>query len=63
MSICGLDFGTSNTTLGTIEPGAGSGGAGGRTDTIPSAMFYETDGGVLIGRRAVKPTLKARPAA
>jgi hypothetical chaperone protein len=54
MSICGLDFGTSNTTLGTIH---------GQTPvlvaleaeqtTIPSAMFYATDGNVLIGRRAV----------
>ena len=55
MSICGLDFGTSNTTLGTIQ---------GQTPvlaaleaeqtTIPSAIFYERDGGVLIGRRAVE---------
>ena len=44
MSICGLDFGTSNTTLGTLdghlpvlaelEPGH---------TTIPSAIFYEVD--------------------
>ncbi|WP_213285961.1 Hsp70 family protein [Bradyrhizobium sp. sGM-13] len=55
MSICGLDFGTSNTTLGTME---------GRApvlvaleaahSTIPSAIFYEADGGVLIGRRAME---------
>jgi hypothetical protein len=31
--------------------------------TIPSAMFYEVDGGVLIGRRPWKPMSKARPAA
>ena len=62
MSICGLDFGTSNTTLGTIE---------GRAPvlvaleaahtTIPSAMFYETDGGVLIGRRAVEAYVEGAP--
>jgi len=55
MSICGLDFGTSNTTLGTID---------GRTPdlaplesahtTIPSAIFYAADGNVLIGRRAME---------
>ncbi|KRR26284.1 heat-shock protein [Bradyrhizobium lablabi] len=55
MSICGLDFGTSNTTLGTID---------GRTPalapleaehtTIPSAIFYEANGNVLIGRRAME---------
>jgi hypothetical chaperone protein len=54
MSICGLDFGTSNTTLGTIEDDAPVLAAleNGQT-TIPSAIFYETDGAVLIGRRAI----------
>jgi hypothetical chaperone protein len=55
MSICGLDFGTSNTTLGTI--------AGDAPDlaaleddhtTIPSAIFFAADGGVLIGRKAIE---------
>src|SRR6202165_36629 len=53
MSICGLDFGTSNTTLGTIagrEPVLTALETG--QTTIPSAIFYEVDGGVLIGRRA-----------
>ncbi len=55
MSACGLDFGTSNTTLGTLV---------GRAPmlveleightTIPSAIFYERDGAVLIGRKAVE---------
>ena len=55
MSICGLDFGTSNTTLGTIEGQAPILVAlEAAQTTIPSAMFYETDGGVLIGRRAVE---------
>jgi hypothetical protein len=54
MSICGLDFGTSNTTLGTIEGFAPVLAAleNGET-TIPSAIFFELDGAVLIGRKAV----------
>ncbi len=63
MSICGLDFGTSNTTLGTIEGGAPVLTAleAGHT-TIPSAIFYETDGAVLIGRKAIEIMSRARPA-
>jgi hypothetical chaperone protein len=54
MSICGLDFGTSNTTLGTIDGQAPVLVAlEGEQTTIPSAMFYASDGNVLIGRRAV----------
>lgn len=54
MSICGLDFGTSNTTLGTIDGQAPVLVAlEGAQTTIPSAMFYASDGNVLIGRRAV----------
>src|SRR6266704_6274330 len=55
MSICGLDFGTSNTTLGTLDgqtPVLVALEAG--QTTIPSAIFYEVDGAVLIGRRAVE---------
>jgi len=54
MSICGLDFGTSNTTLGTIEDGAPVLAAleNGQT-AIPSAIFFEADGAILIGRKAV----------
>src|SRR5689334_14341295 len=55
MSICGLDFGTSNTTLGTIEGQAPVLVAlEAAQTTIPTAMFYEAGGGVLIGRRAVE---------
>src|SRR6201747_2996994 len=55
MSICGLDFGTSNTTLGTIENHAPvlAELETGHT-TIPSAIFYEVDGAVLIGRNAIE---------
>src|SRR6201996_3089859 len=54
MSICGLDFGTSNTTLGTIDDQAPVLAALEQNHvTIPSAIFYEADGGVRIGRRAI----------
>jgi hypothetical chaperone protein len=55
MSICGLDFGTSNTTLGTIA-GTAPVLAALETDhtTLPSAIFYAADGAVLIGRRAIE---------
>src|SRR5947199_3387509 len=62
MSICGLDFGTSNTTLGTIEGRAPVLVAlEAAQTTIPSAMFYEVDGGVLIGRRAVEAYVEGAP--
>jgi hypothetical chaperone protein len=62
MSICGLDFGTSNTTLGTIE-GHTPVLAALETDqtTIPSAIFYEVDGAVLIGRKAVEAYVEGAP--
>src|ERR1700682_5906800 len=62
MSICGLDFGTSNTTLGTIfgrEPVLTALEAG--QTTIPSAIFYEVDGAVLIGRRAIEAYVEGAP--
>ena len=62
MSICGLDFGTSNTTLGTIEGAAPVLAALEETQTtIPSAIFYEADGGVRIGRRAVDAYVEGVP--
>src|ERR1700712_513889 len=62
MSICGLDFGTSNTTLGTIEGDAPVRAEleAGET-TIPSAIFYETDGAVLIGRKAIESYVEGAP--
>src|ERR1700704_3278158 len=62
MSICGLDFGTSNTTLGTLEgqtPVLVALEAG--HTTIPSAIFYEVDGAVLIGRRAIEAYVDGTP--
>jgi hypothetical chaperone protein len=54
MSICGLDFGTSNTTLGTIE-GTSPVLAALEADhtTIPSAIFFAADGNVMVGRKAI----------
>ena len=62
MSICGLDFGTSNTTLGTIEAHAPVLAALeiGHT-TIPSAIFYPADGAVLIGHKAVEAYVDGVP--
>ncbi|WFU14180.1 Hsp70 family protein [Bradyrhizobium sp. CB3481] len=55
MSICGLDFGTSNTTLGTIDgPTPDLAPLESAHTTIPSAIFYAADGNVLIGRRAME---------
>ena len=62
MSICGLDFGTSNSTLGTItgrEPVLTALEAD--QTAIPSAIFYETDGAVLIGRRAIEAYVEGVP--
>jgi hypothetical chaperone protein len=58
MSACGLDFGTSNTTLGVWEAANGAGGPGllaleGEHRTLPSAIFFERAGGVRIGRSAI----------
>jgi len=62
MSICGLDFGTSNTTLGTIEGDAPVLAALETGETaIPSAIFYEVDGAVLIGRKAIAAYVEGAP--
>src|ERR1700704_1283531 len=62
MSICGLDFGTSNTTLGTIEGHAPALVAlEAAQTTIPSAIFYEVDGAVLIGRKAIAAYVDGAP--
>lgn len=54
MTACGLDFGTSNTTLGV----AGKAGVGllaleGGEATLPSAIFYHPNGAIDVGRAAV----------
>jgi len=61
-SICGLDLGTSNTTLGIIsgrEPVLTALEAG--QTTIPSAIFYEVDGAVLIGCKAIEAYVEGAP--
>ena len=62
MSSCGLDFGTSNTTLGTIVDHAP---VLVRLEadhtTIPSAIFFERTGGALIGRRAIETYVEGTP--
>src|SRR6202162_6126991 len=62
MSICGLDFGTSNPTLGTIE-GHAPFVAALEIDqtTIPTAIFSEVDGAVLIGRKAIEAYVEGAP--
>jgi hypothetical chaperone protein len=62
MTICGLDFGTSNTTLGTVVEVAPVLTAleAGQT-TVPSAIFYKGDGAVLIGRQAIEAYVEGAP--
>src|ERR1700694_4459812 len=62
MSICGPDVGTSNTALGTVvvcEKVLTALEAG--QTTIPSSIFYEVDGAVLIGRRAIEASVDGSP--
>ncbi len=62
MSTCGLDFGTSNTTLGTLKddvPVLAELESG--HSTIPSAIFYEVDGAILIGRKAIEAYVEGAP--
>jgi hypothetical chaperone protein len=62
MAICGLDFGTSNTTLGILDGGAPTLVAleAGET-TIPSAVFYARDSHPEIGRAAVGAYVEGVP--
>ena len=62
MSACGLDFGTSNTTLGsTVDHAPVLVPLESGQTTIPSAIFYERDGAVLIGRRAIDAYVEGIP--
>lgn len=54
MTACGLDFGTSNTTLGFIGPqGPRLAALEGHSDTLPSAIFFPWGGAPLVGRAAM----------
>jgi hypothetical chaperone protein len=62
MSSCGLDFGTSNTTLGRIVDRAPVLVPLEQDHvTIPSAIFFERTGGALIGRRAIDAYVEGLP--
>lgn len=66
MAACGLDFGTSNTTLGTTIGISGPGVPAlvpleGEAVTIPSAIFYGRDGERRIGRAAMQAYMDAVP--
>jgi hypothetical chaperone protein len=55
MSACGLDFGTSNTTLGLDTPaGPALIALEEESLTIPSAIFYGVDGSTTVGREAIR---------
>ncbi len=62
MSACGLDFGTSNTTLGTVVDDVPV-LAELETDhvTVPSAIFYEPNRATLIGRKAIESYVDGAP--
>ena len=62
MSSCGLDFGTSNTTLGTIIDHVPTLAAlEAEHTTIPSAIFYGPEGSIVIGRRAIEAYIDGNP--
>lgn len=62
MSACGLDFGTSNTTLGVAEAGLPSLVRLDREQaTIPSAIFYEPNGAAAVGRKAIENYVEGLP--
>ena len=62
MSACGLDFGTSNTTLGVMGGGVPSLVALDQAQgTIPSAIFYEPNGAAMIGRKAIESYVDGLP--
>jgi hypothetical chaperone protein len=55
MPACGLDFGTSNTTLGVCGPGRAPAlvALEGGDVTIPSAIFFDWSANAIIGRAAI----------
>jgi len=62
MSACGLDFGTSNTTLGrSVDDIPVLVPLEGEHTTIPSAIFFDRNGGVLIGRKAIDDYVDGTP--
>ena len=62
MAACGLDFGTSNTTLGhRAAEGPRLVPLEGRHLTIPSAIFFEPNRAAVIGRAATEAYVEGTP--
>lgn len=63
MASCGLDFGTSNTTLGVARPGGPPllARLEGEEVTIPSAIFFDWSSNAVIGRAAVAAYVDGTP--
>jgi len=62
MTACGLDFGTSNTTLGLAEAGRPAlVRLEGEETTIPSAIFFAPTGESRVGRAAMSAYLDGEP--
>lgn len=62
MTACGLDFGTSNTTLGTLSAGVPRlARLEGEEVTIPSAIFFAPDGNAAIGRSGIEAYVDGQP--
>lgn len=59
MTACGLDFGTSNTTLGLA--GQGLARLEGDEATLPSAIFFPPTASALVGREALKAYRDGEP--
>ncbi|MFD1809841.1 hypothetical protein ACFSHQ_22660 [Gemmobacter lanyuensis] len=58
MQSCGIDFGTSNSTLGVVEGATPALAAGGGAATLPSAVFWAEDGPPLFGRAGIEAYLE-----
>ena len=62
MPACGLDFGTSNTTLGVLADGAPVLlPLEGEAVTVPSAIFVAPDGRSTIGRAGIEAYVDGQP--
>ncbi|WP_298953534.1 Hsp70 family protein [uncultured Methylobacterium sp.] len=62
MAACGLDFGTSNTTLGTLRGARPALEAlEGEAVTVPSAIFFPRAGEAAIGRAAIAAYVEGVP--
>jgi hypothetical chaperone protein len=61
MASCGLDFGTSNTTLGLAGARPRLARLEGEAVTIPSAIFFDWSAQALVGRAANAAYVEGRP--